>query len=543
MARIVNGYSIEQTDREKVFHRCTIYNRDELGQKRLVKMGMRVDDAIGLCNSLPTGNWKKKSEKEGTAKATPTTTQETTTTATPTTTQGATETPKTTTPKTTKQETEEDTSSSATSSLTHHNNLELQNKLKMDKLMALRESLKGNSETVATTTLIKNTLSSKFGINTENAQLQPGIYPLGWHIADIKRNGVPSYLKPNKKGQTVVDGQLVFLTVIKTDKNEEFLSVSYNKPDDSTKQFGGDISYILPFSKLDNPGIKFEPADIKRASITSLKDIPMEKVVIYDLETTNLMSNPNAEVVQISMYDGNLKCLLEEYCRPTHPAEYSPSAEAITGLSYEFLKDKPTFRNILRQVNSIFSNAELVVGFNSKGFDNKFLEKFYNLTSASCKPQFDVMLEYAKVYGTPKKSQYGISFDWPKLITAYIDCYGVNSHTRNLLTNAHNSMVDVQMTQELFKALLKTDGVRKGSPILLRALALYLRERKPKEDNSLSRDKCVEKLKNYHEVTNKWVDYVFTEENENNLENQIKSLKEFFKIVGFSGFDLTPVEV
>lgn len=168
------------------------------------------------------------------------------------------------------------------------------------------------------------------------------------------------------------------------------------------------------------------------------QDVPKEKVLIYDVETTGL-SYEDDEILQLSIINGTGKVLFNEYFKPSHWTLWE-QAEAIHHISPEMVQDKPPiaeYRNIL---NNIFQSADLLVGYNNIGFDDAFIENA-DISLPEDALQYDVMLEFAPIYG--EWSEHHQSYKWQKLVTC-ADYYGFDWDS--IEEHAHNSLGDCYAT-------------------------------------------------------------------------------------------------
>lgn len=68
------------------------------------------------------------------------------------------------------------------------------------------------------------------------------------------------------------------------------------------------------------------------------QDVPKEKVLIYDVETTGL-SYEDDEILQLSIIDGTGKILFNEYIKPTYWTLWE-QAEAIHHISPEMVGNR-----------------------------------------------------------------------------------------------------------------------------------------------------------------------------------------------------------
>ena len=162
--------------------------------------------------------------------------------------------------------------------------------------------------------------------------------------------------------------------------------------------------------------------------------------LIFDTETTGLdpMSD---EILLLSIIDEHENVLFNDYLKPSRKTKW-PDAERINHISYMMVKDKMTFRQRSKEIQSIFSSADELIAYNAN-FDIGFLRK-YGIILPDV-PVYDVMLEFAPVYG-----EWNDNFEawkWQKLVTA-AKYYGYDYSQR-----AHDSLEDVKATLFVYNQL------------------------------------------------------------------------------------------
>lgn len=157
-------------------------------------------------------------------------------------------------------------------------------------------------------------------------------------------------------------------------------------------------------------------------------------IICFDLETTGLRDKD--EILQLSIIDGNFEILFNEYIKPEKLSSW-PEAEAVNHISPQLVMDKKPLLYYKEQIEDIFNSAELIVGYNCNLFDFPFLYRS-GINVGNNIPSFDVMLEFAEIYGDWNEN-HG-SYKWQKLITcaAY---YGYRQEG-----NFHDSLEDVKAT-------------------------------------------------------------------------------------------------
>lgn len=166
--------------------------------------------------------------------------------------------------------------------------------------------------------------------------------------------------------------------------------------------------------------------------------------LIFDTETTGL-DPMRDEILQLSIINENENVLFNDYLKPLHKAKW-PDAERVNHISYEMVKSKQTFEQRFEEIQSIFSSADELIAYNA-AFDIGFLRK-YGIILPDV-PVFDVMLEFAPVYG-----EWSCSFEswkWQKLVTA-ARYYGYDYAQR-----AHDSLEDVKATLFVYNQLHKNN--------------------------------------------------------------------------------------
>lgn len=136
------------------------------------------------------------------------------------------------------------------------------------------------------------------------------------------------------------------------------------------------------------------------------------KIICIDSETTGFYPGDD-EILQLSIIDGDYRTLFNEYIRPGQKAEW-PEAEKVNQISPEMIADKPTIQHWLPQLNEIFSQAEVIVGYNLP-FDLGFLRAAGVNVDNDSKQYIDVMRDFAPIYG--EYSEHTDSYKWQKLST------------------------------------------------------------------------------------------------------------------------------
>ena len=171
--------------------------------------------------------------------------------------------------------------------------------------------------------------------------------------------------------------------------------------------------------------------------------VNLENVIVFDVETTGL-SFENDEILQLSICNGSGKILMNQYFKPERCISWS-DAERINGISPEMVRDMPYIKDFIVDIQKIVDDAELLITYNGV-FDRTFLSAFG--IEFHGKPEVDVMLEFAEIYG--EWSDYYMGNKWQKLTTA-ATYYGFSYDG----VNAHDSSVDVLATLFVLEEMIK----------------------------------------------------------------------------------------
>ena len=175
--------------------------------------------------------------------------------------------------------------------------------------------------------------------------------------------------------------------------------------------------------------------------------LKLTNVFSFDTETTGF-APPNDELLQISVVNGNGTEVFNHYVKPQHNDKW-PFAQKVNHISPKMVKDCPSVKEYVPQLQKIFDNAELLVSYNGR-FDVNFLEDA-GIKIDENKPHLDVIKSFSEIYGqftdSDKKAFNG--YKYQKLTTA-ADYYG-------LQIDAHNSIGDCISTLDVAKKIYGTN--------------------------------------------------------------------------------------
>ena len=182
----------------------------------------------------------------------------------------------------------------------------------------------------------------------------------------------------------------------------------------------------------------------EKDDISKLLNTSPEKIIVFDTETTGLNPYGNDEILQLAIINGNGGELFSSYIKPDLRKTWAKAAE-VNGITPRMVKDSPHFEDVEEQVQEIFNNADLIVGYNVE-FDLRFIEA----SGIKLKKKvniFDVMREYAVVRGV-QDNYYG-DYKWCKLEQC--------ARAYKYKFNAHDALEDAKATLHCYKSLLSDE--------------------------------------------------------------------------------------
>lgn len=171
--------------------------------------------------------------------------------------------------------------------------------------------------------------------------------------------------------------------------------------------------------------------------------------IVLDTETTGLSWEKGNRIVEVGCIE-----LIER--RPTgrqfqryfNPGrEMEPGAQEVTGLSLDFLQDKPRFETALDELLEFISGAELII--HNASFDVGFLN--YELSLAG--PQYGRLEQHASVLDTLAMARERFPGQRNSL-DALCKRLGVDNAHRKL----HGALLDAELLAEVYLGLTAGQG-------------------------------------------------------------------------------------
>ena len=170
----------------------------------------------------------------------------------------------------------------------------------------------------------------------------------------------------------------------------------------------------------------------------------MKRQIVLDTETTGLSTSDGHRIIEI----GCIELINRERSNQDFHVYINPNraidagAQAVHGITQEFLADKPVFSEIMQQLLDYLQDAELVI--HNAAFDIGFLDyelklagaKFKSITK--CCPVVDT-LEYARKKHAGQRNS----------LDALCKRYSVDNANRKL----HGALLDAELLTEVYLAM------------------------------------------------------------------------------------------
>ncbi len=173
---------------------------------------------------------------------------------------------------------------------------------------------------------------------------------------------------------------------------------------------------------------------------------PQLNIIIFDIETTGTdIENDYVLSLGIIDYQGNI--LFNEMFKP-HKKTIWTDASMKNGIWYEDVADKKEILEYKEQIQNIFGEADMIIGYNHEEFDIPILNNKKNKLNISMKKDvilIDVMKIVSNMIG-PKNSIFH-DYNFVKLVDAY-------EHFVRKKFDVHNCISDANATLEVFKNLV-----------------------------------------------------------------------------------------
>ena len=203
-----------------------------------------------------------------------------------------------------------------------------------------------------------------------------------------------------------------------------------------TSSEAGTDRYPKPVSDADYP----EFADERRAGFRSF--------VAYDLETTGLNTKFDSiiEFGAVKVRDGVIVDRFQKLAKP-FKNKVSERITELTGITPDMVKDAPEMWNVFNEFAD-FTGDDVLVGYNNRSFDNKFLRRAGRYAHRIMKSSsFDVMYFVSDLNG-----RLGLS---DRKLSSVSEKLGIKN------PEAHRALADAETTALVYLALLDLGGYEK----------------------------------------------------------------------------------
>lgn len=176
--------------------------------------------------------------------------------------------------------------------------------------------------------------------------------------------------------------------------------------------------------------------------IDDIKALNPKRVIVLDTETTGLKPYGNDEILSLTIIDLEGTVIFDELVKPEKRKSW-PKSQEVHGITPAMVKDKQPLSAYREQLQELWKNIDLVVGYNIP-FDSDFIYAS-SLNLSPHVEEFDVMREFAPIWG--KWDEYHNDYRWAKLV----DCA---KHYKIGDFEAHSSLGDTEATRKCFLALI-----------------------------------------------------------------------------------------
>ena len=173
-----------------------------------------------------------------------------------------------------------------------------------------------------------------------------------------------------------------------------------------------------------------------------------DRILALDTETTGV--GPNAEILQLSVIDGEGAVRMNQYFRPKKNSSW-PEAEKVNHISPAMVSKCPFILDHKEEIQEMLGNAETIVGYNLPFDVQMLLQSGLTLPDPKKTIYIDIMPPFSEKYG--ERDPFTGDIRWQKLITC-AKHYGYDGE------GWHDSLADTKATIYCFWKMIE-DGTLK----------------------------------------------------------------------------------
>ena len=181
------------------------------------------------------------------------------------------------------------------------------------------------------------------------------------------------------------------------------------------------------------------------------KELKGKNVVCIDIEATNISTDPEADIIQVSACDINGKELFNQLINPGYDIPENEKHNITT----EMVQGQPTLGQAWDMIHDTLLNADVVLAYSTES-DFMYLEKSAEKKILKFDLDYNTWLDAAELskdlIGAMRwhsENMYWF-FKTPKLTVAYEEVLG-----KPFPGDAHDALADARATVELFNAMLE----------------------------------------------------------------------------------------
>lgn len=207
-----------------------------------------------------------------------------------------------------------------------------------------------------------------------------------------------------------------------------------NSPAATPKQGKGSEPIILEYDSSDFPLL-----------VSMVKKLDKE-LVIFDLETSDLLRSQNFGITEIATMRIKLDGSVRLYCRRLNPERpISPEASAITGITDDDVKNEPLYGEAIGESMAYLARDFMVSGFNIRSFDIPGILKVHERYGLA-QPRFLDVVDVRDIWMAVSKGERG-------KLTDVMEHYGLKAD------GAHQAFADVVMTAMILNEMIWRHGI------------------------------------------------------------------------------------